>query len=86
MSRGGVSYGDRKIKFLQALAWWVKDLTLRGNIIHINNFKTDIIAHAISESRIYFEDTRYGKGELSKPKDFSHEKWTQCEDIIYAVY
>ena len=27
-SRGGVYYGDRKIKRLQALAWWVIDLTL----------------------------------------------------------
>ena len=27
-SRGRVSYGDRKIKCLQSLAWWVADLTL----------------------------------------------------------
>ena len=29
-TRGGSSYGDQKIKFLQALAWWATDLTLRG--------------------------------------------------------
>ena len=71
-SRGGVSYGDRKVKCLQALAWWVTDLTLQGKIIDLNNFKTDIIADEIEESRIDFEDTRVGKGELSKPKEFSH--------------
>ena len=76
-SRGGVSYGDRKIKCLQALAWWVTDLTLRGKIIDLNNFKTDIIDDAIEEYRIGFEDTRDGKGDLIKPKEFSHEKWTQ---------
>ena len=29
-TRGGYSYGDRKIKCLQALAWWATNLTLRG--------------------------------------------------------
>ena len=76
-SRGGVSYGDRKIKCLEALAWWVIDLTLWGKIIDLNNFKTDILDNAIEESRLDFEDTRDGKGDLRKPKDFSHEKWTQ---------
>ena len=61
-------------------------LTLQGKIIYLNNFKTDILADAIEESRLYFEDTRNGKGEMSKPKEFSHEKWTQWEDIIYNYF
>ena len=85
-SRGGVSDGYRKIKFLQALAWWVTDLTLRGKIIDLNNFKTDILSDGIEESWIDFEDTRDGKGGLSKPKGSSHEKWAQWEDIIYNYF
>ena len=85
-SRGGVSYGDRKIKCLQALDWWVTYLTMRGKIIDINNFENDILAGAIEESRIDFEDTTDGKGGLSKPKEFSHEKWTQWEDSIYNYF
>ena len=81
--RGGVSYEDRKINCLQVTVWWVTDLTLQGKIINLNNFKADIIADDIEESRLDFEDTRYGKGEVSKPKDFSSEKWSQWEDIIY---
>ena len=76
-SRGGVSYVDRKINCLQLLAWWVTDLTLRGKSIDLNNFKTGILADAIDESRVDFEDTRYGKGEPRKPKELPHEKWTQ---------
>ena len=57
-------------------------MTLWGKIIDINNFKTDILADVIEEPRLDFEDTRYGKGELSKPKEFSHENWTQWEDRI----
>ena len=65
------------IKHLQALAWWVIDLTLWVDIINLNNFKNDILADAIEESQLDFEDKRDGKGELRKPKEFSHEKWTQ---------
>ena len=71
-SHGGISDGYRNIKRLHALAWWVTNLTLRGKIINLNNFKTDIIADAIEESRIDFEDTRGMKGDQRNPKDFSH--------------
>ena len=43
-------------------------MTLQGKIIDITNFKNDIIADAIDESWIDFEDIRDGKGELIKPK------------------
>ena len=33
---------------------------------------TGILADAIEESRIDFEDARDVKGELSNPKEFSH--------------
>ena len=62
------------------------DLTLWGKIINLNNFKNDNIADAIEESRIDFEDTKYGKGEISKPKDLSHEKWDTWKDIIYKYF
>ena len=64
----------------------MSDLTLWGKIINLNNFKNDNIADAIEESRIDFEDTRYGKGEISKPKDLSHEKWDTWKDIIYKYF
>ena len=43
-------------------------MTLQGKIIDINNFKTDILADAIENSRLDFEYTRDGKGELINPK------------------
>ena len=84
--RGGVAYVDRKIKLLQALDWWVKHLMLRGKIIDLNNFNTDILADAIEKSGIDFEDTRDGKRDLSNPKEFSREKWSQWENIIYKYF
>ena len=61
-------------------------LTLGSKITNLNIFKTHIIADAIEESRLDFEDTRDGKGDLSKLKEFSHEKWTQWEDSIYNYF
>ena len=58
-------------------------LTLQGKIINLNHFKTDIIACAVEESYLDFEDTRDGKEELINTKELSHEKWDQWEDIIY---
>ena len=45
------------------------DFTLWGKIIDLNKCKTDILADSIEESLIYFEDTRYGKGDLSNTKE-----------------
>ena len=44
------------------------DSTLRSKIINLKNFKTDILADSIEESRVDFEDTIYGKGGLGNPK------------------
>ena len=57
-------------------------MILRGKITGLNNFKTDISDDAIDESRLDFDDTRDGKGELKKPNKLLHEKWTQWEDSI----
>ena len=56
---------------------------LRGKNIDLDNFKSDVLSEAIEDSWLNLEDTRGGKGELIKPKYFSHEKWTQWEDGIY---
>ena len=61
-------------------------MTLRGKIIDLDNFKTDILDDTIEDYRLGFEDTRYGKGELSKPKEFSREKRNQWEDSIYNYF
>ena len=50
----GVYYGDSKINCLQALTLWVTYLMLRGKIIDLNNFNTDILADAIEESQLDF--------------------------------
>ena len=44
---GGIFSGDRKIKCLQELAWWLTDLMLWGKDISLNDFKSDVLSGAI---------------------------------------
>ena len=61
-------------------------MTLQVKIIDLNNFKTGNIDDSIEESWLDFEEIRDRKGGLSNPKEFSHENWTQWEDIIYYYF
>ena len=64
----------------------MKELMLRGKNIDLNHFKNDVLSDAIEEYQVYFEDTRGGKGELSKTKQFSHEKLNEWKDSIYNYF
>ena len=68
MRRLSLSFRERKIKFLQELAWWVTELTLWGKSIELDNFNSDILSDTIEESQLNFKDTRYGKEYLSNTK------------------
>ena len=58
VGRGGLSFGERKIKCIQALDWWIIYLTLQGKPIERNNFKSDILSDAIEESQLDYGYTR----------------------------
>ena len=61
-------------------------MKLWGKSVDLNNFKSDIMFEAIEDSRVNSEDNRDYKDGISKPTDFSHEKLTQWEDIIYIHF
>ena len=54
-TRGGDSYGDRKIKCLQALSWWATDLTLRGKQIFLAEFDATMMIYCIDEEKLDYE-------------------------------
>ena len=67
-----IYFEDRKIKHIQALYWWVTDLTLRGKNVDLNHFKRDVLSDVSEESGINFEDIIDCNGDMSNPKYFSH--------------
>ena len=58
-SRSGIYFGDMKINCLQALAWCVTYLTLRGKNVDLHHFKSYVLFDAIEESKMYL--LRYQK-------------------------
>ena len=73
-TRGGASYGDQKIKCLQALAWWATKLTLSSKHIVLDDFDATMMADCIDEAKLEY---KYGKKdpEIDKPDNFSHSNW-----------
>ena len=82
-TRVGSSYVDLKINFLQSLAWWSTNLTLRGKQIVLSDFDATMMADCIYEYKLDYED---GKKDpyIEKPYKFSHSKWVAWEEIMYT--
>ena len=82
-TRGGASYGDQKIKFLQALAHWATNFILRCKQIVLDDFYTTIMADFIDEAKLDYE---YGKmdPDTGKPDKFSHSKWVAQQEMVHT--
>ena len=75
---GGDSYGDPKTKFLQSLAWWDTDLTLRGKHIFLSDFDATMMSDCIYEAKLEYEDGKKDT-DIDKPDKFSHSIWVSWE-------
>ena len=45
--RGVLYFGDRRIKCLQSLVWWLAELTMRGKYVDLSNFNDGILSDTI---------------------------------------
>ena len=84
-TRGGSSYGDQKIKCIQALAWWATDLNLRGKQIVLADFDSTMMTDCIYEEKLGCEDRKKDL-YINKPYRFSHRKWVACEDMLHTYF
>ena len=86
VNRGGCTFGDRKIKCIQALAYWCTNAYLQGDTLDIVNlFDDDALNEAIIESELDYDDSKKD-AVLDKPGKFSHEKWQEWEESIYNYF
>ena len=74
LNRGGITFGDRKIKSLQVLYWWVTDMALRGRNIFKNEFNELTLEESIEEAKLDYEESTK-EITIDKPKKFRHDKW-----------
>lgn len=81
--RGGVNYGDRRIRNLQALAWWCTDRYLHGlDMDIVAHFDADALEESTEESKLDYEKSKKDS-DLDKPSKFSPDKWVEWEESIY---
>ena len=86
INRGGCTYGDRKIKCIQALAYWCTEAHLKGETLDIGaGYDDDAQDEAIIDSELDYNESQKD-AVLDKPGKFSHEKWQEWEEAIYNYF
>jgi len=79
-NRGGRRFGDRKIKELQALAWFMTDRQSRGLTVDLELYCQQADQY-ISLAEI---DSMVAKDEdITKPSKFKYNEWNQWEESVY---
>jgi len=79
-SRGGREFGDRRIKQLQALAWFVTDRDRRGLTYDMNLYQAELNTY-IKFAKI---DAQIGKDDAAdKPEKFKYADWNKWEESVH---
>jgi len=79
-SRGGQEFGDRRIKQLQALSWFVTDRDRRGLSYDLDLYQTEVKTY-IQFAKI---DSETGTdGTADKPAKFKYTDWIKWEESVY---
>ena len=80
ISRGGREYGDRRIKQLQALSWFVTDRDRRGLMYDMDLYQQELNTY-IKFAKI---DSQIGKDDAAdKPDKFKYADWIKWEESVY---
>ena len=79
-TRGGQQFGDRRIKELQALSWFLTDRSRRGS-----SFDLDLYRQEASEYISFADiDSEIDKDEaVDKPDKFKYVNWSKWEESLY---
>jgi len=81
VTRGGRHFGDRKIKELQALTWFLTDRRQRGLSPDLDLYcqnADNYIALAEMDSLVSKKETI-----ITKPEKFKYNEWNQWEESVY---
>jgi len=79
-NRGGQRFGDRKIKELQGLCWFITDRSRRGLPFDLDLYK----AEATQYISFAEKDSEIDKDEAAdKPEKFKYANWNKWEESVY---
>ena len=79
-TRGGQQFGDRRIKQLQGLSWFIKDRNQRGLTYDLDLYREEANTY-IKFAKI---DSQIGKDDAAdKPEKFKYSNWIKWEESVY---
>ena len=79
-TRGGQHFGDRRIRELQALSWFLTDRSRRGLSFDLDLYRqeaTEYISFAAIDSEIASDEA------ADKPDKFKYANWSKWEESVY---
>ena len=85
LTRGGRTFGDLKIKQLQAISWYVTDTLLRGQVIDVNEFRAQPGEYRM-RAEFDYNNSQDKMVTVDKPAKFEYKKWIGWEESVYRYF
>ena len=85
LNRGGRTFGDLKIKQLQAISWYVTDTLLRGQVIDVNEFRAQPGEYRM-RAEFDYNNSQDKTVTVDKPAKFEYKKWIGWEESVYRYF
>ena len=85
LNRGGRTFGDLKVKQLQAMSWYVTDTLLRGQVIDVDEFKAQSDEYRL-RAQYAFDNSQDTSVAVDKPAKFEYKKWIGWEESVYRYF
>ena len=84
-NRGGRTFGDLKVKQLQAISWYVTDTLLRGQLIDVDEFKAQPGEYRM-RAEFDYNNSQDKTVIVDKPAKFEYKKWIGWEESVYRYF
>ena len=80
-NRGGRRYGDKRIRQIQAIAWFVNDSTSRGVPVDVDLYQQDPDI-CIQNAALAADHAAQDQTTAEKPEKFTYKEWITWEESV----
>ncbi len=84
-NRGGRQYGDRRIKQLQALTWFLTDRHSRGLDLDTTDYEANSNDYILC-AEVDAEEMERDSSKAEKPNEFKYKEWIKWEESVYLYF
>ena len=84
-NRGGRQFGDRRIKQLQALTWFLTDRHSRGLDLDTTDYEANSNEFILC-AEVDAEERERDTSAADKPNEFKYKEWIKWEESVYLYF